>query len=299
MKFGSSWILAVALLAGACDDGSGPFEPLPADTAHGNNLLLPWSDVKGRIAYVTSNTLVLVDGVERKTKTLATPASNETWIDVALSSDAKTASVTSLLTDGTYRTTFFNTETGNITGAAQRATCWRWFNDNRPVNVLGDTIVYNGAHFTVVTGMTACPAWDTNGRFLIVPRVVNGVSSLWRVEFPSAVTTKLIDAPVGRQFFDPAVSATNTIAVIVAGGTAANDVWLLNTDGTNPRPVASWPGLFGLSWNHDGDKLAGVSTLSTNNFLYAGLLIVKVSDGSVQKLVAPPVYAAWWGDGLP
>lgn len=109
-----------------------------------------------------------------------------------------------------------------------------------------------------IHGATISP---DGSRVVFAAATSDGRAALYAVDARAGSTKVLIAADGCCQA--PAYSPDGTrIAYLSGGGDHSNSVWLMNADGTDPRPIVSnesneWPGhVRGLSWSPAGDRIA-------------------------------------------
>ena len=289
-------LLLIAFVT-ACDDAATDPDPdLAPDTAHGPGLLLPWSEVTGRITYATPTQLKVIDGVRREVRDLRNAASDELFVDLASSPDDGEVAVVSLLNDGTNRISVLD-----AAGAEKRridnATCARWLPDGRLSWLRADTLFIEAVVAAVLDPQPwSCPTWSRDGTFALVS-LADTVrrSQVYRITLqnpqPQMLTMTAIGGP-RTSWDDPAIApGGNTFAVIYASDDPVTEIMLANIGGGIIRKIGEGTRLYGLSWAPDGSTLLAVSTVSSAG----GLFTIRLADGAVRKLVAHPVFAASWG----
>ncbi len=293
------WVaLTCGLALAACGDAPTAPNDLPPDTAHGPGLLLAWSELSGRISYAVSDSVFLIDVVRRQVRGLYRSRADETIVDLAASPDGSLLAVTALVTTGGDRTTIIRASSGEAVQGLERTTCPRWLSDGRLSYTRGDTLFVAGAALTTFAFWT-CPTWAPDESYFIAARrepVVDKYagSSVYRVSTNGLAQTQLLPRATdgyGAAWFDPAVAPNGSaFAVVYANDGPDNRIFLANADGSNAHVIASWPRIYGLWWSPDGSQLLGVSTIN----LGAGLVILRVADGEIRRLIDRPVYAATW-----
>lgn len=290
-------ILIVVIFAAACESGStGPDPNLPPDTARGEGLLLPWSEITGRITYASPSQLILVDGVRREVRTIRDAASSELFVDLASASQNSEVAVVSLLPDGSHRTTVIGLD-GVVKRTVERAYCGRWLPDGRLSHMRGDTLFIEGAVMTVLNPQPwSCPSWSADGSYLLISlRDTVRRSQVYRIRvantIPEAIPLTAIGGP-RTSWDDPAIAPGGQMfAVAYSSDDPINEVLIANTGGGIIRKIGEGTRLYGLSWAPDGTQVLALSTVSSAG----GLFLIRVSDGVIRRLVSHPVYAAAWG----
>lgn len=290
-------IFIIAIFAAACEsESSGPGPDLPPDTARGAGLLLPWSELTGRITYASPAQLILIDGVRREVRTIRDAASNELFVDLASSTQNSEAAVVSLLRDGSHRTTVIGLD-GVVKRTVERAYCARWLRDGRLSYLRGDTLYVETAVMAVLNPRPwSCPSWSADGSYLVISlRDTVRRSQVYRIRtantVPEVVALTAVGGPL-TSWDDPSVSpGGQTFAVAYSSDDAINEVLLANTGGGIIRKLAEGTRLYGFSWAPNGSQVLALSTVSSAG----GLFLIRVSDGGIRKLVSHPVYAAAWG----
>jgi Tol biopolymer transport system component len=115
---------------------------------------------------------------------------------------------------------------------------------------------------------------------------------LYSVNTITRTAVAITEPATNGAWFDPVLlPAPARIAFVYSGAAPANQVFVSSADGSGRQKIADTELLYGLDWAPNGSQLLGVSTAGTER----GLFIVRVRDGAVRKLAAPPVYAATWG----
>lgn len=280
-----AFLLACLIAVAACDDEtSGPGD----GDEFGTGLLLPWSQLSGRIVYATPVQLMLIDAVNRDVQLVRQVLSDEVVVELDMSPTRAEVAVGGLVDRGSPRIAISRLSDGAIVRVVDRALCPRYLRDGRLSYMRGDSVLVEGSRVAVVASATACPAWSVDGTYFVIPVGM----AVHRVTANDGGAQPIIEsAPAGKSWFDLDTSpAGQTLALVAAGSTSPNEVYLADAAGKNLRRVALGTGLFGATWAPNGQQMVAVSTTSGA----AGLFVIGAT-GMVEKLAEAPVYAATWG----
>jgi hypothetical protein len=291
----SRFILLIALVAVGCDNDPGdPANGLPADTARGAGLLLPWSELSGRITYATATELRHVDAARRMVRVIRPIGATESVVDIDASPTGTELAMLSLIDGGGSRITILNISDGVGTRFIDRGLCPRFLPDGRISYLRGDTVYVEGVRLlTLEPAVWSCPTWSADaGYFIIALREGASSSRLYRVNTITRSAAPITEAAIDGAWFDPVLlPGSARVAFIHSGAAPINQVFVSNADGGSREKIADTDLLFGLDWAPNGTQLLGISTAGAER----GLFLVRVSDGAVRRLALPPVYAATWG----
>ena len=287
------FMFLLVVIAVGCNDAAAPPDGLPADSAHGDGLLLPWSELSGRITYATATELRHVDAVRRTTRVIRTIAATESVVDLDASPNGNELAMLSLIDGGGSRVTILNVSDGIGTRFIDRGLCPRFLNDGRISYLRGDSIYVEGARvMTLAPSVWSCPTWSADGSYFIIALRDGAASSrLYRVNVAAQTATPITEAAAGGAWFEPVLlAASGRVGFVLATDEPNNQVFVSNSDGAGRLKVADAGRVFGLDWAPNGSQLLGISTTGSS----AGLFLVRVSDGAVRKLAAAPVFSATW-----
>jgi TolB protein len=143
----------------------------------------------------------------------------------------------------------------------------------------------DGSGLTQLTtdpGFDGYPAWSPDGRTIAFNSDRTGIPQVWLMDPDGSHQRQLtFDGLWKDQLPDwrPDGSQIGYVADQVPD--SGGDIWLINSDGSDPHPITSGQNLFGVAWSPDGTKIATVSALTRNvNILNA--------DGTGMHALHPP-----------
>lgn len=278
--------ILAAILTACSDSPTRPNELVP-DTAHGTGLLLPWSELEGRIVYATPQQIILVDAVRREVRVIRAVLADEIPRELDLSPTRNEVAIETLVDRGPARTSVTHLETGAITRVISNATCPRYLRDGRLSYMLGDSVLIEGTFVArVQPSASACLAWSADGSFFIIPTG----STVQRVTLQTRTSQSIMTG--NGVWIDPDISPDGRkLAIGLAGSVVQpNLIAVSNVDGTELREIASGVGAFGFKWSPNALRMLAITTASAP----AGMYLYRVSDGTSQRLTAGAVYAAAW-----
>jgi hypothetical protein len=288
------FMFLLAVIAFACNDAAAPPNGLPPDSALGDGLLLPWSELSGRITYATATELRHVDAVRRTVRVIRPIAATESVVDLDAAPNGNELAMLSLIDGGGSRVTILNVSDGTGTRFIDRGLCPRFLNDGRISYLRGDSLYVEGARLLTLTpSVWSCPTWSGDGSFFIIALREGATSSrLYRVTTAAHTATPITEAAADGAWFDPVLlPLTGRTGFVLATASPNNQLFVSNHDGSGRTKLADAGRLFGLDWAPDGSQLLGISTTGAST----GLFLIRVSDGVLRKLTLAPVFAATWG----
>jgi hypothetical protein len=166
----SRLLLFIAVAAAGCDSDAGdPGGGLPADTVHGAGLLLPWSELSGRITYATATELRHADAVRRIVRVIRPIGATESVVDIDAAPGGTELAMVSLIDRGGSRITILNISDGVGTRFIDGGVCPRFLHDGRISYLRGDTVFVEGNRLLALEpAVWSCPSWSSDGSYFII-----------------------------------------------------------------------------------------------------------------------------------
>jgi Tol biopolymer transport system component len=135
----------------------------------------------------------------------------------------------------------------------------------------------------------AFPAWHPNGNILLGV-IGTSPTSIWkrfvRYDFLQSKPIDTLSAAVGGDNRSPRYSPDGTkIAFWSKLGDGSGNIWVMNSDGSNPQQLTTEGATDWLSWNPDGGRIAYVSHRYTDwTYSNGTIWVVNVETGEKQQL---------------
>src|SRR3569833_3201105 len=188
-------VALICLMLAACSEGNDLVTEQPADTVRAAGLLLPWSQLTGRIVYATPSAIVLVDTHTRTVKSLYNVLADETPNDVAISPDGKRVAYSALLTSGATRLTIIDALTGTALSGNQNQSCPRWLKDGRFSYSLGNAVFLETARAgNLPQQPVSCQTWSQDGSWYAEAALGSTAQSdaIYRVDLGNTAPRELV-----------------------------------------------------------------------------------------------------------
>ena len=237
--------------------------------------MVPWSKITGKIAYSRYDSqsdgyLFLIDGSTRKVN-LVHKKELGMFVNLAWSTDGKKI----IYSDFDYTRYRWQLYRINSDGNSQSIIYSTDAHNNYPAYSQDGRLAYwyNGLHNTYEIwinevsffGKAGCdqtrPAWSPDNKYLVISlRDSTSQGALYKVSLSDTTFTPLIQGSGGNQeiFHSPIYSPDRSKIAFVKWGPGLgglSEIWIMNSDGTNPLRLTSGHKDWYPAWSLDGQKI--------------------------------------------
>ena len=231
--------------------------------------MVPWSKITGKIAYSrydyqSDGYLFLIDGSSRKIN-LVRKGNRERFTNLAWSTDGKKI----IYSDFDYHRYWWQLYRINSDGSGHSIIYYVNAHNDYPACSQDSRLAYRSGGIWIdgfpFFRKTWCeqtrPAWSPDNKYLVISlRDSTSQGALYKVSLSDTTFTPLIQGSGGYQeiFHSPIYSPDRSKIAFVKWGPGLgglSEIWIMNSDGTNPLRLTSGHKDWYPAWSLDGQKI--------------------------------------------
>jgi hypothetical protein len=278
--------LCLTSLVACGSEAAGPNAP-----ADDPRLLIPWPELSGRIVYGifvdgAPRDIIMIDATQQRVRKLFALVPPLVPVDYALSNKTGDLAVRFVVPMGTLLQVVDSNRA--VKRGIDYGDCGSWLTDGRlAYTVFGDVFLEN-ERVTSIGLFGSCPAWAPDGSYFLYTYRVGNTMAAFKYTTATKRSESFFAQASGFSLHRPVPSPDGSMVAVLRN----SQLVVVKSDGTGERVVAeigSPDPAYDWAWSPDGRYLAV-------NTVFGRLLLVRLSDGDVRRLVSDKVAGITWAN---